>query len=570
MSLLSMDELNQPGQVRGMLSDKRVLMVLDNANTGAQVEPLLPPADSRCAVLITTRNDLASTDGWPSYELKSFSAQSNESLQLFERLLGSTRVKRHHLALKKMAELLGHLPLALAIVGSILAIAFRSPSSNKEEEVIEELLHDLQQENKRLSLLTRDHYSVRASFNLSFNKLPIPLQQYFVSLGLIGGVDFSSELVAHMWQLTSEVSQSNLDYLISCSFVQRNHVSRYQLHPLLRDYAREHLVQQKTSENTLTLRYIEYFQNYVMQNANDHIALDTEIDNIMYVLNRARELRFDGQYVAIVHTLRGFLESRGLYTQASDLYSWSISLAKTLKNNKLLSETSLDLATILVRQAEYDQAIVLCEDAMLAANLIKDTESQLLILDVLRTAHFGQGNRRKVEEYSRRGLILARRINNKPQISKSLVNLGMTLKSLGNFKESEAMLLEGKEVAIEIGDFISVNNVYLNLGEFYREQGQIDKSIQSYAEALVLARQSSDGERICNLLIILGELYSAYGLYEQAGGVLTEAVEIAKQIQIPKIQSVAETAYSHHLLRLNKNSEAAEHNGTTYNLTDKM
>ncbi|MEW6406793.1 MAG: NB-ARC domain-containing protein, partial [Chloroflexota bacterium] len=131
--------------VRGLLAEKRVLIVLDNAEASAQVRPLLPPSTGYCAVLITTRHDLSALDGWVRMTLEPFSTESEEALQLFENYLGLGFVHRHRIALLEIAGLVGNLPLALSIIAGHLTddLSHALGKSGWEESVVTNLLNSL-------------------------------------------------------------------------------------------------------------------------------------------------------------------------------------------------------------------------------------------------------------------------------------------------------------------------------------------------------------------------------------------------------------------------------------------
>ena len=79
---------NARAQYRSLLTDRRVLIVLDDARDAAQVRPLLPGSAS-CAVLVTTRNRMPDLAGSRFVDLDVLDA--DEARQLFASIVGPGR-----------------------------------------------------------------------------------------------------------------------------------------------------------------------------------------------------------------------------------------------------------------------------------------------------------------------------------------------------------------------------------------------------------------------------------------------------------------------------------------------
>jgi hypothetical protein len=210
--------------VRSLLEKKQALIVLDNAENSAQVRPLLPPTGSRCAVLVTTRHsNLPVLDGWTPLFLEPFGPESDVALKLFEQFLGSEKVVRHRYTFQQIAQLVGYLPLALAIVAGQLR--------SEPHHSVAGFLETLRQTGARLESLARDDHNVRLSFSLSYNSLPTELQILFDTLGIFGGPDFSTQAVAFITQTELAVAETYLRRLQNRSLIIAGHETRWRLIP---------------------------------------------------------------------------------------------------------------------------------------------------------------------------------------------------------------------------------------------------------------------------------------------------------------------------------------------------
>jgi transcriptional regulator with XRE-family HTH domain len=99
---------------RSLLADRRILVLADDAVSAAQVQPLLP-GTGQCAVLITSRSELA---GPPRARLVHLEPLANsEAVQLLTQILGQRRIADEPGAAEELADACGLLPLAVRIAG---------------------------------------------------------------------------------------------------------------------------------------------------------------------------------------------------------------------------------------------------------------------------------------------------------------------------------------------------------------------------------------------------------------------------------------------------------------------
>ncbi|MCB8978881.1 MAG: hypothetical protein H6657_15805 [Ardenticatenaceae bacterium] len=266
--------------VRQLLADKRLLIILDDVWHGQDITPLLPPSTGETAVLITTRrHDLFATAGMHRLDVPPFDTAGQVALRLFGHFFDEQTIIEHEQTFCQIADLLGHLPLAVAIAASRMAY---EPSWSPHE-FLERLLHTQQQ----LSELVFEDQSVQISFSASFGMLGEPLQRFFALIGVFGGRDFTPEAAAAVSQTSLQQAEDSLRKLYALSLCQLASSTpgqtRYRLHPLLSRYAEETAV----SRDYLTqaqLRLINFYIDYGEKHHDNTRLLTTEISNIRAVL----------------------------------------------------------------------------------------------------------------------------------------------------------------------------------------------------------------------------------------------------------------------------------------------
>ncbi|WP_109282000.1 AfsR/SARP family transcriptional regulator [Streptomyces orinoci] len=212
---------------RSLLSERRVLVLLDNARDAAQVRPLLPGTRG-CAALITSRTRLIDLENAQLVDLAVMSPA--EALQLFTGIVGERRAGAEPAAALEVAAACGYLPLALRIAASRLV--------SRPAWSIAFLAHRLADERRRLAELHAGSLAVEASFDLSHAHLEPAQSRAFRLLGLPEGPDISLPAAAALLDLPVDAAEDLLESLVDISLLESAAPGRYRFHDLVRLYAR--------------------------------------------------------------------------------------------------------------------------------------------------------------------------------------------------------------------------------------------------------------------------------------------------------------------------------------------
>jgi DNA-binding SARP family transcriptional activator/tetratricopeptide (TPR) repeat protein len=221
-------------RLRTELSGRRMLMLLDNAASAAQVRPLLPGEPS-VVVLITSRDrlsGLAATHGAPQISLGSL--ELRDAIALLHKLLPDRRLTPEEAA--ELAKLCGCLPLALRIAAARL----------RDEPGLRAL-----RTGTRLGELAIDgdpDATIRATFDLSYARLEKSQRRIFRFLGLVPGGDFDATAVAQLAGTIPARARKQLAGLVAAHLVDAVDENRYAMHDLLHAYAAERVAAEESSE----------------------------------------------------------------------------------------------------------------------------------------------------------------------------------------------------------------------------------------------------------------------------------------------------------------------------------
>lgn len=214
---------------QSLLADRRVLVVLDNAATSEQVLPFLP-GGSDCAVVITSRHQLAGIEGATYLTLGPVGHQ--DAIKLLRRVLRNRNAADAELG--ELAMACAHLPLALRIVAQRACQRPMVPLSA--------LISDLRDPSARwhtLSMHGPEEDSVYSVFSWSYDALPRTTARFFRLLGLHPGPDIPLEAAAALAGLTLQNANAEMKVLVEAHLVEQPAPRRYALNDLIRAFARK-------------------------------------------------------------------------------------------------------------------------------------------------------------------------------------------------------------------------------------------------------------------------------------------------------------------------------------------
>jgi len=246
-----MDQRDIPGDpeqclalYRSVLAHHSVLLVVDNPSTEAHVRPLLAPSPGSM-VLVSSRNALVGLDATARVQVEPLTA--DPSVEMLCAIIGRTRADAEPEAVRRVVELCGGMPLALRIAGNRLATRPAWPIARMVE-----LLDD---ESRRLSVLSAGDVQVEAAFALSYRALDPVDAQVFRRLSVIPGPDTGTFMAGVVVDLPEAVAEDASERLVDAGLLIATATpGRYGFHDLLRLYAGQRLEADEGAESAAALR----------------------------------------------------------------------------------------------------------------------------------------------------------------------------------------------------------------------------------------------------------------------------------------------------------------------------
>jgi tetratricopeptide (TPR) repeat protein len=229
---------------RSMLAGKRVILIIDNASSSAQVRQLLPAAPS-CCVVVTSRSSmqgLVAREGAMRVRLDTLSPE--DSLRLLSDLIGSDRVAAERSAALRLVDICGSLPLTLRVVAERVV--------NRPRLTMADIVDELSSEQSRLDALASpedDLSDTRAVLSWSYRALSTEQARVFRLLGLPTGRDITVPAAAALIGTTGAMAGRHLRALADVHLLQEVSANRFNMHDLITSYARERATADESVED---------------------------------------------------------------------------------------------------------------------------------------------------------------------------------------------------------------------------------------------------------------------------------------------------------------------------------
>jgi tetratricopeptide (TPR) repeat protein len=481
------------GLLRQVLASRRVLMVLDNARTEAQVRPLLPGTGGSL-VLVTSRSLLVGLEADERISLDVLPL--DEAAAMLAELTGAARAAADPAAVAELAGLCGRLPLALRITGQLLAAHPAWP--------VQRLVQLLAGEQDRLARLGAGDLQVRAAFEVSYAQLAGVDARLFRLLGLHPGPDFDTAAAAALAGTEPEAAGPVLDRLAEAHLVTEDAAGRFGLHDLLRLFARGTCQQadspaDRDSAEAGLVGYYTGLAGFLDSCVDPQLRPPTAqaAEQAGIPLPSMREA------LAVFQTERpGLLAALGLAAQRG----WDQQVQR-------LSGSTVDSLTIL---RYLDDLLTVGETALAAARHAGDQAAEGRALINLGGAYRELGRYEEAITSCQQSLAIKRKIGDRHGEGQTLGNLGLAYQELGRFEEAITSCEQSLAIKREIGDRPGEGITLINLGHAYLKLRRFEEAITSYHQSLAICRETGDQPGEGRTLNGLGSAYRQLGRFEEA------------------------------------------------------
>lgn len=496
---------------RSVLAERRLLVVLDNAESSTQVRPLLPGA-GKSTVVVTSRRRLSGLlvrDGVEAFSLAPM--EPSESRDLFQSVTRA-QVRADGETVEQLAELCDHSPLAIRILAERIVGGGYAP---------EQAMSELASANPLTALATSDGDptgAVRNVLSWSYQALPDSTARMFRLLSLHPGIDVSAGAASALAEVPSQMGQQALAELANMNLLSEIASSRYRMHDLLGYLsvemleAHETAAEQVEAKLRLALWYLHSAAavQQIMRPGRRSVLRDpapgwleaarlagydealswceAERDNLVGVVREALENQWFDICWQLPTMLLGYFNLRKVWREWTACFDLALSAAREL-GDRYAEANCANALGIAYRELGYGDAAL--EYLSNAARLFHD-------LGVVEGECYALNN-------------IANIFSSDPGRAVAVLRQALDVTRSGDYRFAKLTVLH-------------------NLGEAYLKLGAHVGALTCARQCLNASEDANDREGVGLALSTLGEIYARQRRWDEAHRLLRAAIDAQEEI----------------------------------------
>ena len=558
-------------RLRSLMAGRRVLLVLDNAVSAAQVRPLLP-ASPTCVAIITSRGLLATLDGASQLHLGVLSP--SEALRLLGKLCGADRLRAEPDAAEDLARQCDYLPLALRIAGARLAARPKWP--------VRALAERLADERTCLDELEAADLAVRSCFQVGYQALDGSADakerlaaRLFRLLGLHRGPDVGVWIAAALLNTTPTIAEAALERLVDAQLLETSDRRRYHMHGLLLLFAREQADKHEPEENRQAAlqRMLDCYlatahrgqrllQPMAVGGKRWSVEAPTppltcRADAFAWFEEERLNLLSSAQHAAegpahlwdfiagLAEVMFWFFQVRSYWRDFVEINELALEVAQRRghRHGQALALNDLGYAHAGLRR--LDRAVECLEQSREIFCELEDPLWERISLGALGAVRREQGHPDEAIECLQRALSYFQGIDHPNGVTAALNNLGLAYSDQGRFAEAIDCLEANLVICGRTHDLFCEVLAITNLGEVHYRAGRADTALEWYERSLPIHREIGDGYREAETLWRLGWARDALGQRARAREDWNAAQRLFEELGIapPEQQDLQRSAW---------------------------
>lgn len=576
----------QIGRYRSLLSGRCTVVVLDNATGPEQVRPLLP-GEPMCTVVVTARSSLAGLVAMEGAgRLRLDMLPSDDAVSLLAAVAGAQPVADAPSAALAVADLCGHLPLALRIAAARLVVDPAQSLTGLAQSLAKaDRLGALRVPGDRRA-------SVRATFDLSYDTLDVARRRTFRLVGLMPGADISVAAVAAMAADTPDAVRSDLEALAAVNLLEPNGTDRYRAHDLISLYAARQARREdgRQARSTVLGRLMTWYLAAAIAAADaaelptflplppgeGGPAIDGTYPEIEFPDAGAAMEWFEAElhnvattivYVAdhdvvpgswrLVHALRAFFRLRRYGAEWETTTVAALGSAQRAGDGTGVVAMRHSLAHQRWSLGRYEDALAEYGHALSGSRELGWRQAEASTLSAMGAACHDMGRHTDAVAHFGQALVICRELGLDDLEALTIGSLGLAYHSAGDIAMAVDCYQQVLEIAKRRGSRDWQATSLGNLGLARHDLGELAQAQADLTRALALYRQIGSPNGEANVLGELSLVLSDLGKNERAMRLARRALRIALDIDDRRIEVDSRTVLGTALRRVGRLEPAA-------------
>lgn len=575
-------------QLINYLQNKEMVLLLDNfeqlGRTGAAQIALLLQKCPQLKMLVTSRHQL-NLAGEYVFELSGLplpqgTRGSSSALRLFEsratQLSPHLDLQKEQPFIRAICRLVDGMPLAIEMCAAWV-------NTLTCQEILQEIQQGLDLLESGQGDRPERHQSIRAVFQSSFKLLAAGEQETLLALALFRGsfnyLAAKQVAGATLIQLRSLVEKSLL------STVGNVTETRYQMHPLLRQFGLEAISAEKLAAGER--RHAQYFAGLLNQLDQKKCSVDhelvitsviTEADNLRNVwrwLSQQAADNYEPEFICqlLEHLLPAwsfahiqetrYLEGKQTLNQIWQSVNHACwETAESPRQQWVFALLSTYLGQFCVELSQFEEGVHLIRRALaILQPLYKKNfrADKTYLVESLRTwarADIRMGNYSQAEEKLLESIDLA-----EGGLSKawSLYTLAILFSNTGRYDQALAIYPQALNLFEQCHDQRSVLITTSSIGSVYGRQRKFEEAIGYFEKVASLARQLGQQVTLMVALANLAFCLKEVGRTRRVDSYFNEALAVANELGIQRWQAVIAQDFGRFLLEQGDMQSAKQH-----------
>jgi len=540
-------------QVAHFLREKEALLVLDNFEhllAEADWLPALREEAPKVKFIVTSRESLG-VKGEKVFHVKGLANPPDDSGQEIEKygsvqlfLREARRAHPEYVLTEQERPYLIHLCKFL----EGMPLGLRLAAVWVKTHPIEQIYGEIRKNRDFLTSLYGDvperHRSLRAVFEHSWAMLGPTQKEILRKLSVFHG-SFSVEGA----EVVAGAPITQLALLTDKSVLRKAESGRYEMHPLLKQYAEEKLEESVEVKEEVCQRHCLYYAGFAKEregwlySPRQKEAMEDvgrEIEDIRDAWKWVLEKQLIDEREKFVEVLFHYYDMHGLYQEGLSVFSSGVKvLEKEVKQADADTPKALRAlyGDLMARQGRFYHRLGQTEKAQ---GLLRESLRILEAVGSVRQIVFAvnqvsfvlslvSGDFKESKRLLEQAVKNCEKSNDRPSLALSLKNLGYINWRIGNYTEARQLLHRSENLYTEMGDADSLSVVLTEIVNIAFDQSRYEEAEELCLKSLKVHQEIGNRSGAAWTQGKLGNIYWVMGNYEVAKKLYDQSLKIFRE-----------------------------------------